>query len=54
MTGGGFGGSTVSLVRRERVKAFRQKMAADYARVHGRELTSLVSEPCAGASEILD
>jgi galactokinase len=54
MTGGGFGGSTVSLVPRGSVDDFRATMAAGYQKAHGRELTALVSEPCAGASEVLD
>ena len=54
MTGGGFGGATVSLVPRGKVDEFRERMAAGYLKVHGRELTSLVSEACAGASEILE
>ena len=54
MTGGGFGGSTVSLVPRGKIEDFRERMASEYKKAHNRELTSLVSEPCAGASEVLD
>jgi len=52
MTGGGFGGSTVSLVRREEIERFLETMNAEYKKAHGREITSVVSEPAAGASEV--
>ena len=52
MTGGGFGGSTVSLVRREEIDRFLETMNAEYKKAHGREITSVVSEPAAGASEV--
>ena len=35
MTGGGFGGSTVSLVRQDRVAAFEQQVAARYTEQTG-------------------
>ena len=53
MTGGGFGGSTVSLVRRGDIDRFLETMNNDYKKSHGREITSVVSEPAAGASEVL-
>ena len=52
MTGGGFGGSTVSLVRRGEIDRFLETMNAGYKKAHGREITSVVSEPAAGASEV--
>ena len=52
MTGGGFGGSTVSLVRRERLSEFRGALEAPYAARFGRPPTLYVSEPGGGAEEI--
>jgi galactokinase len=37
MTGGGFGGCTVSLVSREQVEEFAHTVAADYERATGRK-----------------
>jgi galactokinase len=53
MTGGGFGGSTVNLVKRENLDAFKEKINAEYERLTGIEPTILVSEASEGASEIL-
>ena len=52
MTGGGFGGSTVSLVRRGALDEFKEVTAQEYARRAGIETTILVSEAGAGAGEI--
>lgn len=52
MTGGGFGGSTVNLVRRDGLADFLNDAASDYHRIHGRTLSSIVSGPCGGAQEI--
>jgi galactokinase len=52
MTGGGFGGSTVSLVRRERLSEFRAALEAPYQARFGRLPTLYVSEPGGGAEEI--
>jgi galactokinase len=52
MTGGGFGGSTVSLVRRERVAEFGAALEAEYARRFQRLPTLYVSEPGGGAEEL--
>ncbi len=52
MTGGGFGGSTVSLVRRERLSEFRAALEAPYAARFGRPPTLYVSEPGGGAEEM--
>ena len=54
MTGGGFGGCTVNLVERARVDEFLETTASDYTRIHGRELDSVISPACGGASEIRD
>lgn len=52
MTGGGFGGSTVNLVRRERVPEFRNQIGRSYNDAFGREPDIYVSEASDGASEI--
>jgi galactokinase len=49
MTGGGFGGCTVSLVRTRRVAAVAEKLAAEYKRRTGCTLTHFVSGPARGA-----
>jgi galactokinase len=53
MTGGGFGGSTVSLVRRDRLGEFQATLEAEYMRRFNRPPTLYVSEPGGGAEEIL-
>jgi galactokinase len=53
MTGGGFGGSTVSLVRRERLSEFRAALETPYHARFGRLPTLYVSEPGGGAEEII-
>jgi galactokinase len=52
MTGGGFGGSTVSLVRRESLKDFERALSEGYERETGKRPAILVSEAGAGAGEI--
>jgi galactokinase len=52
MTGGGFGGSTVSLVRRHALEEFKQVVAREYTRRTGLTTTILVSEAGEGAGEI--
>jgi len=54
MTGGGFGGSTVSLVRRGALDEFRKVVAEEYARRTGLETSILVSEPGEGAGEVFE
>jgi galactokinase len=54
MTGGGFGGSTVNLVRRDALHDFRETVLREYNRATGRRASVLVSEPADGAGEILD
>jgi galactokinase len=52
MTGGGFGGSTVSLVRREALQEFERALSDGYERATGRRPAILVSEAGAGAGEV--
>ena len=49
MTGGGFGGCTVSLVETARVDEIGKKIAAAYRRETGIEPTVLTSRPSRGA-----
>jgi galactokinase len=49
MTGGGFGGCTVSLVETARVEEIGKRIAADYQRETGIEPTVLTSRPSRGA-----
>jgi galactokinase len=50
MTGGGFGGCTVALVKTSAVAAVSKKIAADYKKKTGIEATIFVSRPAAGAT----
>ena len=50
MTGGGFGGCTVALVKSTAVGAIKRKIAADYKRKTGIEATMFVTRPAAGAA----
>jgi len=50
MTGGGFGGCAVALVKTESVETISQKIAADYKTKTGIEATIFVSRPAAGAT----
>ena len=52
MTGGGFGGSTVSLVRRDALEEFEQVVSREYARRTGISTTILVSGAGEGAGEV--
>jgi galactokinase len=52
MTGGGFGGSTVNLVRRENIERFIEKITSEYKKETGIEPMTLVSNAVDGASEI--
>ena len=52
MTGGGFGGSTVNLVKREYLSEFMEKIRLEYQKLTGIEPTILISEASEGASEI--
>jgi galactokinase len=52
MTGGGFGGCAVALVKSDAVDAISQKIAAGYKKKTGIEATMFVSRPAAGATVI--
>jgi len=52
MTGGGFGGCCVALVKADAVDAISKKIAADYRKQIGEEATIFVSRPAAGATVI--
>jgi galactokinase len=52
MTGGGFGGCTVALVKAGAIEAISQKIAADYKNKTGIEATIFSSRPAAGAMVI--
>ncbi len=52
MTGGGFGGCAVALVKTELVEAISQQIAADYKKRTKIEATIFVSRPAAGAMVI--
>jgi galactokinase len=52
MTGGGFGGCTVALVKSDAVEAISKRIAADYKKKTGIEATIFVSRPAAGATVI--
>jgi galactokinase len=54
MTGGGFGGSTVNLVRREALEEFQEQVLAGYNHHTRRTPTIYISEPGAGAREIIE
>ena len=50
MTGGGFGGCAVALVKTDAVDAISKKIGADYRQKTGIEATLFVSRPAAGAT----
>jgi galactokinase len=52
MTGGGFGGCTISLVRREALDAVVRQVSEGYRRQAGREATVFVTRPVDGARVI--
>ena len=52
MTGGGFGGCTVALVKADTVEAISKKVAADYKTRTAIEATIFSSRPAAGATVI--
>ncbi|MBA2334439.1 MAG: galactokinase [Blastocatellia bacterium] len=54
MTGGGFGGSTVNLVKREHLEQFKEEMQSEYLRLTDIKPTILVSDAGEGASEITE
>jgi galactokinase len=52
MTGGGFGGCTINLVRSESVDAFKQSVASGYLKATGREPEIYVCTAAQGAERI--
>ena len=54
MTGGGFGGSTVNLVRRDALDEFTREISTAYERSAGVRPAVYVSEPGGGAEEVTD
>ena len=52
MTGGGFGGSTVNLVRRDQLESFNDRINKEYKQATGIDPTILTSDASEGASEI--
>ena len=49
MTGGGFGGCTVTLAASDRVEEIGVRLASEYEKRHGRSLSWFVSRPARGA-----
>jgi len=49
MTGGGFGGCTVALIRADKVDAISEQVAAEYEKKTKIKATLFVSRPAAGA-----
>ncbi|MDI1243410.1 MAG: galactokinase [bacterium] len=54
MTGGGFGGSTVNLVRKQNLEMFTTQVLEGYARNTDTEPAIYISEPADGAREVVD
>jgi galactokinase len=54
MTGGGFGGCTVSLVERVALEKFQEKVTDEYNKATGLIPTIYISEPVDGAREITE
>lgn len=50
LTGGGFGGATINLVRRDGVEAFQKFMSQEYKKRSGIEMTPLICQIADGAS----
>ena len=53
MTGGGFGGCTITLVEASRVDNLRLTLEREYARATGKLCVSYVVTPAAGAGQLL-
>ena len=53
MTGGGFGGCTINLVRADAVERVQRAMASEYTRATGRVPEIFISSPGEGAGEVL-
>jgi galactokinase len=54
MTGGGFGGCTVSLVREEAIPAFIEKVGAEYTEKTGLTADFYIAEIGEGAHRVND
>jgi galactokinase len=54
MTGGGFGGCTISLVRSGAVEEFRSAVAQGYERATGRKLDIYIVRALDGVREALE
>ncbi|CAL1548893.1 unnamed protein product, partial [Lymnaea stagnalis] len=52
MTGGGFGGSTVNLVKRENLAQIIEEIGTEYEKQTKISPTLLIAEACDGASEV--
>ena len=52
MTGGGFGGCTINLVRRYAVAEFQQKVSGEYNSATGKTAVTYVVQASGGAAEI--
>lgn len=52
MTGGGFGGCTVTLVKKSKAESLCKYLVEEYKTRMGRECTCFQTEPCSGAREI--
>ena len=52
LTGAGFGGCTVSLVRSDRIDAFQESVAREYGEKIGAEARFYVTRPAAGAGPV--
>jgi galactokinase len=52
MTGGGFGGCTVTLIQRDRIRKFEDSVARSYRHRFGRSPRFIVARPSDGASEM--
>ena len=53
MTGGGFGGCTVSIVESAALETFREKVSARYRELCGLECEIYTASPADGARELL-
>jgi galactokinase len=52
MTGGGFGGATVNLVKRADLENFKSTITSEYQNATQIEPTIVISDACAGAGEV--
>lgn len=52
LTGGGFGGGTINLIKRDGLKSFSEYMAAKYEKTSGHKMTPLLCQVVDGAGEV--